>query len=219
MSSSLLTQFPGQALPGDLTGMTVAALEAKTAPLPTTVSPTTKYYFCPVPNTSMFRPDGMRLIFIQGVHETNILASQDYLDCEISGRDFKTRQPTNDPHPFLTEATPEQVQRYRMHVNPRKTIADELTPQIEERMRDKLESELIARLQSKGVEGAADIVRMAGVERPVDTRERVQSGTGKVAPPLPLSSLEDRSSFQRSAVGSDKLAGAEAGSSSSSPSL
>lgn len=223
--------FPGQGAPGDPTGTTLPPLDARTAPLETTQAAETKYYFCPIPATSMFRPDGFRLIFIHGVHATNLIASQQYLDREIAGRDHKTGEIVGNPHPFLSIATPEETQRYKMAVDPRGTIADELRPALEAAIRKELEEEIRNRATLQGITPAdnpdnGDSEKLAGIEASVRTPGSV-SGTGIVSSPksLSLPSLSrpttyvpppppSTESFQRSVVGGDKASETAAGSSS-----
>lgn len=199
--------FPGQTHPGDPTGLSVPAIEAKTAPMPTTRSSETAYYYCPVPNTSMFRPDGMRLVFIQGVHATDLVSTQKYLNDEIA-----------EAHPYLSVATEEQVQRYKMHVNPRGTIEEELRPKLEIELRAKLEAQIREEMMQKGVAPLSSEEKLGGVDSSV-AAAKTRSGTGMVSSPQPLPAFASppspSASFQASAVGSDKLAGAAAGSASS----
>lgn len=203
MSSSTY-QFPGQAAPGDISGLTVPPIEAKTAPLPTTTSPITKYYHCTVPRSTMIRTDGMQLIFHTDVqiHATNLEESQKYLDKEIV-----------NGVPFLRLATEEEVHAYNMKVNPRATIASELRPEIEQEIREKLEQEIIEKLRNRGIN--VDNFKLGGIEKAVDLRDRVHTDGATVFAPTSSPS----SSFQNAVVGSDKLGGGAAGSASASSKL
>ena len=177
----------------------------KVPKLSTAKSSVTKYYYCPITYASFFRPDGMRLVFVQGVHATDLVATINYLDAEISGEN-------GDPHPYLSIATEEQVTHYKMFVDPRGTLEEELRPKIEAEMREKLEEEIRNRQNTKGIAptfpSAADEEKLSGIDRKAKV-ERIASGTGLVSPPT-----APTGSFQQGVVGSDKLGGGAAGSAS-----
>lgn len=129
------------------------------------------YYYCPVPNASMHRKDGKRLGFINGVFATNIVADIQHLDAEIA-----------DGHPALRRATDQEVHSYKMFMDPKGTMKEQLLndpsvrSQIEEELRAKLENEIRAKLAREmgmdvppasvmgSVEGAADAAKLAGTD-------------------------------------------------------
>jgi hypothetical protein len=100
----------------------LSAPVAMTAPLPDKVVET-KYYFYPLDSISMHRIDGKQLIFKYGICAAYLKADQDYLDREIAAG-----------NPYLVRATEDQIQHYKMRMDPKGTletkVRDELEPKI-----------------------------------------------------------------------------------------
>lgn len=94
-----------------------------------------RYYICTMPNASMFRKDGTRLIFAGGVFETNIVATARYLEMEIGLQ-----------NPFLRVATVDEINEYKMRKDPRGHIKEQVRGEIELELRVKLEAEIMERL-------------------------------------------------------------------------
>jgi hypothetical protein len=94
-----------------------------------------KWYVCTMPNASMFRKDGTRIIFLGGVLETNLRATQQYLDTEIG-----------TGNTFLRIATDAEIQEAKMRRDPRGTMKEAVRAEIEAELRTKLEAEIMERL-------------------------------------------------------------------------
>ena len=198
---------PGMPPPGSSTASMVQPIMSLAKPLPNLRAATTKYYTLTVPNSSMHRTDGMRLAFVNKVHETDIQASQDYLDGELLAG-----------HPYLRVSTEEEVAAHKMSINPRAAIREELQRETEIATRQKLTEEIMETLRRKGIEvpvETVDELKLQGTDstnRLLDSIAKgIPSGTGTLVPSSPI---VDDFSMQRSIVGSDKSAGNMAGSSS-----
>lgn len=182
----------GMPLPGDPSGQTVQPLQSHTKPIPPK-KVEDRYYFSSARNTSFYRKDGMRLVFTSGIFTSNNEPDHKYLDDEIAGG-----------NPYVRVATEEEIHAHKMRVNPRGTLKAEVTAEVEEEMRERLEREIMEKLRSQGI--ISDETKVAGVDATASVLERladgVKSGSG---------TLVSRS-FQSSTVGSDKVAGLAAGS-------
>lgn len=143
MSDSIM--LPPGTLPGQASH--VPALEARTAPLDD-VQVEMKYYYYALPSATMFRNDGKRIVFIEGVAATDWKKDQEYLDnCIASG---------SVPH--LAYALPEQIMNFKLHTNPRAAysemvrgeVVEEVTGKIEARLREELvtDPEVVAAAQA-----------------------------------------------------------------------
>jgi hypothetical protein len=187
--------FDGMGNPGDPTGVTVPTPVAKTAPLPSTKASETRYYFCPTPNASMYRSDGFRLIFIGGVHATDLKASQDYLEREIE-----------DGNVYVRRATDVEVHNHKMKVDPKGTIRDQVLAEEEVRIREQLEREILTNLKDQGI--ISDEQKLKYTTDPELLMKRMaesaRSGKATVFAPIPEQSEANKNSFQRSTVGSNK---------------
>lgn len=109
-----------------------------------------RYYICTMPNASMYRKDGTRIIFEGGVFETNIVATARYIETEIGLQ-----------NPFLRFATGAEVQEHKMRKNPRDTIKEQVRGEIEAELRARLEMEIMERL---GMLSAGSIPGQASVD-------------------------------------------------------
>lgn len=159
----------------------VNAPVAHTAPLPIEKADTTKYYKITVATASMHRSDGKKLAFVHGICATDDAWDQKYLDHEIAQR-----------NPYLSAATEDQIETYKMHMNPRKTIADQVRAEMEPQLRRELEEKIRAELA-----GSADAAKIAGTDINNDAKPIVGPG------------------FVASIVGSDKVADAMSGTNAS----
>lgn len=202
---------PDLGLPGDMPGLKVEPLVAHTPVLPRVVVDVVKYYWCTMPSASMHRTDGKRIAFSSKMYETDDAEDQKYLDTEVSSKNT-----------YLRYATTEEIQAYKMRVNPRGTLEAELTPQIEERVRNDLEREILDAMRSRGIQ-VPDNFKLSGVDKTTLKLEALaagaKSGSGTIVatsedPTITASALQTLK--QSSIVGSDKLAGNAAGSSSAS---
>lgn len=90
-----------------------------------------KYYLCTVANASFHRFDGTRVGFRFGFLETNIKATQEYLDYEI-----------RNGNPYLREATTDEVMEAKMRLDPVGTIREKVRDELELELRVKLEAEI-----------------------------------------------------------------------------
>jgi hypothetical protein len=207
------SMVPGMPAPGDPSGQSVSALNSRTKPLPNTVAAESKYYYLTVPNSSMHRPDGMRIAFVHGIHETNLESTQKYLDGEIAFGNL-----------YLRPATAEEIREYNMTINPRGTIRQELQQEVEASTREKLTAEIMEMLRQKGVDvshiSESELVSTPQAPAPTTNDERKLQESDAANKLLASLSGGTRSGsgtlLQSSITGSDKLAGNAAGSSSSS---
>lgn len=166
-----------------------------------------KAYICSLPNASMHRPDGTRIGFRFGFMETDLKATQDYLDNEIIGG-----------HEFLRYATPEEIETAHMRLDPMGTMKDKIKSEMEQELRAELEAKIRAEMGLANVEQVSmidvtqpnlDAAKLSGSDALSSLKARM-GGTTQVtgATLLPVSGRLG------GIVGSDKLAGNAAGSAS-----
>jgi hypothetical protein len=124
--------------PGATTQDRVEPLRAMTAPFPVRKAEETRYYVCTLPNHHMHRTDGKRLTFIHSIYATDELNDIEYLDAEVRAG-----------NPYMRLPTEQEIHTHKMRTDPRGTIANELTPQIEATIRARLEAELEASMAAK----------------------------------------------------------------------
>lgn len=140
---------PGQTQPK------VSAPAALTEPMPIVKTKIVKYYYCSVSTASMHRKDGKKLAFVNGILATDDKFDQEYLDAEIEAKNT-----------YLAHADNKQVESYKMQMNPRETIADqvraELEPQLRNELEDKIRQELLAGLRAGTVVLSDDTSKLAG---------------------------------------------------------
>lgn len=199
MSGSLNTNFDGMGPAGQEPGKSVQPLAAMTPPEPATPAPTTEYYYCPVPNASMHRPDGFRLPFLHRIHATGLLPSQKYLDAEIAGG-----------NPYIRKATEEEISTYKMLTNPRETLTQQITAEVEMTLRQRIEAEIKEKLAKQGID--PDFIKI----QTADTRNEVAAKLASGIRSDGVSIIPENIDFspnaqaQRAIVGSDKIAGVAA---------
>lgn len=205
MSGHVLgTVHPDFANPGDITGLVAAALPALTHPLPIVKAAGMVYYLCTIPAASMHRTDGKRLPFQFGVYATDDEEDQKYLNNEIVKGVM-----------YLRLAKDEEVREYKMRIDPKGTLRTEVTAELEESVRGRVEAKIFEVLRARGIDvSAADL---AGVDDNTAALNRLASGirTG-TATIIPSAVTDSRGAtlMQSSIVGTDKLAGNAADSAS-----
>ena len=126
----------------------VAKLQAMTPEEPVRIVDP-KWYVCTMPNASMFRKDGTRIIFLGGIVEVNVEATQVYLDTEIGLGNT-----------FVRYATDAEVQEAKMKRDPRGTMKAAVRAEIEAELRSKLEAEIMERLgmlSAKSIPGQEEV--------------------------------------------------------------
>lgn len=144
-------------------------------PLGTTIINDTKYYYCAIPNGSMHRPDGVRIGFVSHMFETNVLETQRYIDAEIA-----------DQHPYVREATADEVEAMKMKRDPRGTITSQVSDDIERKLRAEFEEEITKILNAPPGSAMAsnlDDEKIKGISALRDRlahKEVVKSGTASV---------------------------------------
>lgn len=156
-------------------GQLVAKLQA---PFPVVHTATTKYYYNTVPNVSMHRADGQRIAFIFGIFKTNLKHDIEYLDAEIEAA-----------HPNLRYATPQEIDAYKMRVDPRGTIKEQLLsdPEVMSSLEDKIRAEMEEKYANgftvhKAGEDASQ-QNIAGTESALSKlKDGIQTGTGRLVP-------------------------------------
>lgn len=169
-------------------------------PYGTTFSQDTKYYKLQIPNGSMFRPDGMRIGFVEGMYETKVEQTQNYLDEEIANN-----------HPYVREANEDEVRVYKLKKDPKAYYTKEIAGDLEDKLRAEFQAKIDAILNAGvGTPEAANIdsVKLAGLESLKDKLSTgIKSGTGTII-------MKSEAAPLKGIVGSDQLAGGAAGSSS-----
>lgn len=156
-------------------GQLVAKLQA---PFPVVKTNTTKYYYNTVSNVSMHRADGQRISFIFGIFKTNLKHDLEYLDGEIEAG-----------HPNLRLATEQEVDAYKMRVDPRGTIKEQLLsdPQVMASLEDKIRAEMEQKYAAGFGVGMPinddSQQRIGGTESALSKlKEGIQTGTGRLVP-------------------------------------
>lgn len=147
----------------------VSPIEAITKPQPTVIVDV-KYYVCTVANASFHRFDGTRIGFRFGFFETNVEATQQYLDWEIQ-----------QGNQYLRHATPDEVQEAKMRFDPVGTIREKVREELELELRAKLEAEIREKmgiLQNMSVSPQQQEVNRSNADmakmQNIDMRERLQ---------------------------------------------
>jgi hypothetical protein len=106
----------------------------------------------------------MRLAFLDGFLETDVIASQDYIEGEIENGCM-----------YVSIATPDQVERFKMKRDPRGTI----TAQVEVEMRQRLEGEIREKLLSDLA--GDDSGKIAGVDNTADRLSALRARLGETS--------------------------------------
>ena len=206
MSGSTV-MFPGNSLTGPDPILQEAELRVK--PVARGITPVApivhlekkRAYICTMPNASMHRPDGTRIGFIHGFHETDLKASIEYLDAEIAAG-----------HEYVRFATDAEIEAAHMRLDPVGTMKDMLRPQIEQELRAKLEAEIRAELgmppETVPVKVDHDAQKLAGSDLLANLRNRLSAEKVPGATLVPVSGGSKLGGI----VGSDKIAGMAAGS-------
>ena len=170
----------------------------------------TRYYFCTRLNHHMHREDGKRILFVHQIYKTNNYYDQRYLQREI-----------RYGNEFIRAATPQEIERYNMIIDPKGTIASELRPQIEAQVTAQMTAQLQA-LVSKGAMTqeqldmlTGDTNLLAGAGNGLDNgpaNPGIRSGTATLRPTA--ATIKDRVAALNAGhklggiTGTDKLAGA-----------
>ena len=160
-----------------------------TAPEGTTIVEDTKWYYCPIPNTSFHRRDGKRLTFVEKVFSTNIKQDQVYLDNEIA-----------EQHPYLRYANAEEIELAKMRMDARGTIREQIVKELADdpAALEKLEAQ-IAELRAKRAAGkSADEEKIAGTS--TAAAPAIKTDTAKIT----IQATQPQT-FQSAVVGSDKV--------------
>lgn len=160
----------------------------------------TKFYKSSLETMAMHRWDGLKIPFLFHTCETDNLHTQQYLDDEI-----------NNGNQFISHATEEDVLQFKMRINPKGAIEEQLRPQVEQQVK----SDLAAKL---GIDAAAldELIATAGV---TNDASKLAGSTGADLTPMEKLKLSmaqkatgtgtgavvtDPKPFQASIVGSDK---------------
>lgn len=164
----------------DLGTRRVDPIAAITTAHPIEQAESTKYYFCSVRNASMHNTDGKPIRFLHNVCAADLVYDQKYLDNEIARG-----------HPYLSVATPEQVEQYKMTVDPkgamRESIETEVRAEVEEKIRSELEAKIRAELSgdhaSPPDDSAEKLANTDTTQSALDKlRAGIHSGSGKLVP-------------------------------------
>lgn len=141
----------------------VEPIAALTAPMGATIVEP-RYYYHPMRNVSMLRMDGKRISFINNVAECITKEDQAYLDGCISRNEV----------PHLAYATDEQVQAYKMYVNPKAAIKEQVAAEVraellanassDEDVKKQVYKELLDKLSAEGQEVPEQLLKMLQAE-------------------------------------------------------
>jgi hypothetical protein len=157
-----------------------------TNPFPSILLEKPLYFTMTLKNHHMHRQDGKRILFVNNVHE-----AREYHDALYLYNEIKAGMP------YLRESTPEEIQVFKMMVNPRGTIIEEVKAEIEQQTRNQLTAELqslgiqltddqkaaLEKLREKDEQSkeALDASKIAGISALDRLKASVQSGTGKIS--------------------------------------
>jgi hypothetical protein len=143
-----------------------------------------KYYTCTERNASMHRPDGKKIAFIFMIAATDDVYDQQYLEHEIA-----------TGNQFLRHATPDEVDAYKMRIDPRGTIRQQVKSELEISMRAELEAKIRAELENEyasssskqpvPVSGAQDEAKISGTSTAQDKLKALaalRTGTATITP-------------------------------------
>lgn len=125
-----------------------------------------RYFVCSNPVASMHRPDGKKLAFVGGVFATNIQQDINYIEAEIE-----------DGHPMIRPASEAEVHSFRMRIDPRGTMEEELRPKLEAEIRASLEVEIRAKLLAE-MANKPDDVKIAEVDGATTADKVITDGGG-----------------------------------------
>lgn len=172
------TSNPNLLNPMNTTQQQVTALPGITKPYEPEPLETPYYFTCTMLNHHMHRPDGKRLAFLFGTLETKDGNDVKYLQQEIAAG-----------NPFIKASSEQEVNIYRMRVDPQGTMTQQLTPQIEQRVTEelsiKLQNAMVDRMKELGIKVTPE--QMAAFTVPV---EPVVSDASKLAGSTALERLK-----------------------------
>lgn len=116
----------------------VQPIAAKTLAFPVSLVQDMHYFACTMLNHHMHRTDGKRLGFQFGIFATQDMYDIEYMNKEIDAGNI-----------YISKATNEQISIYRMKVDPKAMLTEQLSPQIEAELRDTLNAELRDKMQAR----------------------------------------------------------------------
>lgn len=159
-----------------------------------------RYYYSTLSYCKLHRWDGTPLPFVNHIYETDVIASQQYIE--------QTVDETNGA--YIRIATLEQIELHKMRTDPRGTITAQVRDQVEAETREKLEIELRAKIEQEIIGRLSSDAKLAGVDGFSDALQRVS--TQKV--PGATIIMQAQTPVLQGIVSSDNTAGNAAGSSS-----
>lgn len=192
--------------PENITTDRVQPTAARTAPLsyePLPDSEPSRYYHCVMPSHHMIRHDGKKLAFLFGILETRDMGDIQYLDNEIA-----------TGNPYVVNASEEQIHAFKMRMNPKQTIAEELAPAMEAELTARLRASVEARLSGMTLTEEQKAELLSSLEVPVLSDAAKIAGTD-TKPADEGIQLRGAVAFQRSVVGGNRTVNALAGKKSS----
>lgn len=216
MSENL--QNPDLPVAGALDTNKVAALPSFPGGTPApvvVVEPVEKHYVAAIPSASMHTTDGTRITFINGFFSTKLKHVKEYLDKELEGNNI-----------YIRAATPSEVDTIKMTRDPKGTMRAALIEEMgrdEATLRATLEKEILGKLLGvtpSEVQGTVDDYLnkvetvVEGAETVVDAvADKVKSWKGALkGTPAAGAVTQGVSPLNAGMVGTDKIAGAAAGS-------
>lgn len=108
-----------------------------TKPMANDLGDVMKFYYNSDRAASMYRQDGKKLAFVFNIHGTRCIQDIKYLDNEIA-----------DGHPNLREATVNEVDIYKMRVDPSGTLRSKIENEVSADVEAKVTARLIRELES-----------------------------------------------------------------------
>lgn len=167
MSDSTNSMLLNPNLPQGAPTGAVPKLVSHTEPFPVKEQEETKYYYCTLAHHSMFRSDGKKLAFVFNICATKDVYDIAYLEADIAAN-----------NPFVRHADKTQIHHYQMRMDPKGTVAKEITPQIESQLRVELETkirnEMLARMSQAGVVMNDEQKAKVAGEEVMDTEPAIQ---------------------------------------------
>lgn len=154
----------------------VEALNALTAPMPTTKISNLIYFKCSVASASMHRKDGKRLSFLSGYYRTDIKEDIDFLRTEIASGNV----------PFVEECSGEEIAVAEASFDPKAALEKKLRAKIMEELAAEGKLVETAKAESVAVERARQQAIIGGVDQSAATSLHGQAArvgsTGIVTP-------------------------------------
>lgn len=162
----------------DMSLLAASQAQRLTAPFPTIQVNDYKYYYNTLANTCMHRQDGSKIAFINHVCKTNLKYDIIFLEHEIE-----------QGHPTLRVASEQEIYQYKMTMDPKGTIREEMKSDPE--LRAELEAQIRAEILAS-MNGSIDQAKVEGIDSPLSKlKQGIRSGTGTLLTPQSSADIKD----------------------------